>query len=67
MGEKHALPGDEKVKKSEQDGHGRWGKSTHLLETWRGEKVSKTNMDDGGKHTLPRDKNVRKSEQDRHG
>jgi hypothetical protein len=52
MGEKHALPRDKKVRKSEQDKHGQWGESTHSLETRRYEKVSKTNMDDGGKaHT----------------
>jgi hypothetical protein len=39
-------------KKSEQNRHGQWGKSTHKLETRRGEKVSKTNMGDKGKaHT----------------
>jgi hypothetical protein len=52
MGEKHALARDEKVRKSEQDKHGRWGKSAHFLEMIRREKVSKTNMGDGGKaHT----------------
>jgi hypothetical protein len=49
MGEKHAHPRDEKARKSEQDKHGRWGKSTHKLETRRQEEVSKTNMGDGGK------------------
>jgi hypothetical protein len=35
----------------------------------RREKVSKTNMGDGGKekHTQSRDKKARKSEQDKHG
>jgi hypothetical protein len=52
MGGKHALARDEKVRKSEQDKYSRWGKSTHKLETRRQEKVSKTDMDDGGKaHT----------------
>jgi hypothetical protein len=49
MGEKHALARDAKARKSEQDKHGQWGKSTHSLETRRQEKVSKTNMGDGGK------------------
>jgi hypothetical protein len=49
MGEKHALARDEKARKSEQDKHERWGKSTHFLEKRRREKVSKTNMGDGGK------------------
>jgi hypothetical protein len=52
MGEKHAQSRDEKVRESEEDKHGRWGKSTHSLEMRRQEKVSKTNMGDGGKaHT----------------
>jgi hypothetical protein len=33
MGEKHALPRDKKARKSEQDKHGQWGKSTHFLGT----------------------------------
>jgi hypothetical protein len=49
MEEKHALPRDEKARKSEQDKHGQWGKSTHCLEMRRQEKVSKTNIGDGGK------------------
>jgi hypothetical protein len=49
MGEKHALARDEKVRKSEQDKHRQWGKSTHSLETRRQEKVSETNMGNGGK------------------
>jgi hypothetical protein len=44
MGEKHALPRDDKARKSEQEKHGRWGNSTHKLETRRQDKVSKTNM-----------------------
>jgi hypothetical protein len=51
MGEKHTLSRDEKARKSEQDKHGRWGKSTHKLETRRQEKVSKTSMGDGGNST----------------
>jgi hypothetical protein len=52
MGEKHTLARDKKGRKSEQGKHGRWGKSMHSLETRRQEKVSKTNMGDGGKaHT----------------
>jgi hypothetical protein len=52
MREKDARTRDEKVRKSEQDKHGQWGKSTHSLEMRRQEKVSKTNMGDGGKaHT----------------
>jgi hypothetical protein len=52
MGGKYALPRDKKARKSEQDKHGGWGKSTHELEARRQEKVSKTNMGDGGKeHT----------------
>jgi hypothetical protein len=47
--EKHTLSRDEKARKSEQDKHGQWGKSTHNLETRKQEKVSKTNMGDGGK------------------
>jgi hypothetical protein len=42
MGEKHALPRDEKARKIEQEKRGRWGKSTHELEIRRREKVSKT-------------------------
>jgi hypothetical protein len=53
MGEKHALAREEKVGKSEQDKHGQWGKSTHQLETRRKEKVSKTDMGDGGKAHTP--------------
>jgi hypothetical protein len=49
MGEKHARARDEKARKCEQDKHGHLGKSTHELETRRREKVSKTNMGDGGK------------------
>jgi hypothetical protein len=49
MGEKHTQPRDKKAKKSEQDKHGQWWKSTHKLEMRRQEKVSKTNMGDGGK------------------
>jgi hypothetical protein len=49
MGEKHTLPRDEKARKSEQDKHGQWGKSTHSLETRSREKVRKTNMGNGGK------------------
>jgi hypothetical protein len=49
MGEKHALARDAKARKSEQDKHEQWGKSTHFLQMRRREKVSKTNMDDGGK------------------
>jgi hypothetical protein len=67
MEEKYALPRDEKMRKSEQDKHGQWGKSTHLLETRRREKVSKTNMGNGEQHTQARDEKVRKSEQDKHG
>jgi hypothetical protein len=52
MGEKHTQARNEKAKKSEQDRHGQWEKSTHSLEMRRREKVSKTNMGDGGKaHT----------------
>jgi hypothetical protein len=47
-GESHALPGNEKPRKSEQEKHGQWGKSTHSLETRRGEKVSKRKMGYGG-------------------
>jgi hypothetical protein len=49
MGENHALARDEKGRKSEQDKHGQWGKSTHSLEMRRREKVSKTNMGNEGK------------------
>jgi hypothetical protein len=49
MGEKHALPRDKKARKSEQDKHGQWGKSTHSLDTRRQEKVSKANIGNGGK------------------
>jgi hypothetical protein len=35
MREKHAQTREEKVRKSEQDKHGQWGKSMHLLETRR--------------------------------
>ncbi|KAJ7709267.1 hypothetical protein B0H16DRAFT_1481052 [Mycena metata] len=52
VGEKQSHPRDEKARKSEQDRHGRLGKSTHILETRRQEKVSRTNMGNGGKaHT----------------
>jgi hypothetical protein len=67
MGEKHAQARDEKARKSEQNKHERWGKSTHSLETRKREKVSKTNMGDGGKHALARDEMARKSEQNKHG
>jgi hypothetical protein len=49
MGGKHAQTRDEKAKRSKQDKHGQWGKSMHFLEMRRGEKVSKTNIDDEGK------------------
>jgi hypothetical protein len=49
MGEKHTQAREEKPTKSEQDKHGWWGKATHKLETRRREKVSQTNMGDGGK------------------
>jgi hypothetical protein len=61
-GRKHALPRDKWARKSEQDRHGRWWKSTHSLETRRREKVSKTNMGDGEEHARARDKKARKSE-----
>jgi hypothetical protein len=48
MGEMHALARDKKVRKHEQDKNGGWGKCMHLLELRRQEKVSKTNMGDGG-------------------
>jgi hypothetical protein len=67
MGGKHAQARDKNVRKSEQDKHGQWGKSTHSLETRRQEKVSKTKMGDGEKHALPRDKKAKKSEQDKDG
>jgi hypothetical protein len=51
MREKHALPRNKKARKSEQDKYGQQGKSTHLLETRRQEKVSKTNMGDGKART----------------
>jgi hypothetical protein len=58
---KHALPRDQKVRKSEQDKHGQRGKSTHILETRRQEKVSKTNMGNGKKaHTLWRPEGKKK-------
>jgi hypothetical protein len=44
MGEKHALARDEKVRKSEQDKHGRWGKSTYSLD----EKARKSEQDKHG-------------------
>jgi hypothetical protein len=43
MGENYALPRNKKARKSEQDKHGQWGKSTRFLEMRRQEKVSKTN------------------------
>jgi hypothetical protein len=49
MGEKHALARDQKVRKSKQDKHGQWGESMHKLETRRQQKLSKTNMGNGGK------------------
>jgi hypothetical protein len=50
---KSTHPRDKKARKSEQDKHGQWGKSTHWLETRRREKVSRTNMGNGGNaHTL---------------
>jgi hypothetical protein len=49
MGEKHTLPRDEKARKSEQDKHEHWGKSMHELEMRMGEKLSKTNVGNGGK------------------
>jgi hypothetical protein len=53
MREKHTQSGGKKARKSEQDEHGRWGKSTHFLVTRRQEKVNKTNMGNEGKaHTL---------------
>jgi hypothetical protein len=45
MGEKHALPKDEKARKSEQDTDGQQGKSTHFLEMRKQEKMRRTNMD----------------------
>jgi hypothetical protein len=59
--EKHALSRDEKGRKSEQDKHGRQGKSTYKLETRRQEKVSKTNMGGRGKaHTSWRQEGKKK-------
>jgi hypothetical protein len=49
MGEKYTHPRNKKARKSEQDIHGQWGKSTHELETKGQEKVSKINMGTGGK------------------
>ncbi|KAJ7886478.1 hypothetical protein B0H14DRAFT_3730749 [Mycena olivaceomarginata] len=70
---KHALPRDEKARKSEQDKHGRWGKSTHSLETRRrkkDEKARKSEQDKNGRwgksmHSLGRE--GEKSEQDKNG
>jgi hypothetical protein len=69
IGEKHALPRDEKARKSEQDKHGRWGKSTHELEMRRQEKgeQDKHGWVMGEKHARARDEKARKSEQDKHG
>jgi hypothetical protein len=60
MGEKHALPGDKKARKSEQGKHGRWGKSMHRLETRRQEKCVRQTWVMGEKHALPRDRKARK-------
>jgi hypothetical protein len=46
---RHIHTRNEKARKSEQDKHGQWGKSTHFLETRRQQKVSKTNMGNVGK------------------
>ncbi|KAJ7803258.1 hypothetical protein B0H14DRAFT_2613558 [Mycena olivaceomarginata] len=57
MGEKHALPRDEKARKnekarkSEQDKHGRWGKSMHELETRRREQSEQDKHGRWGKST----------------
>jgi hypothetical protein len=62
MGEKHAQARDKKARKSEQDKHGRWGKSTHFLETRRQEKVSRQGWATEEMHAPTRDEKGRESE-----